>query len=131
MMPGNSIALDTNFVISFFNREESSKIALSEFQHYYLPVVVLGELLFGALNSFCQEANFEKIKSFKRQCTVLPIDDDPAVCYSKIQFDLKMAGHPIPMNDVGIAACRQRHELPLLSRDAHFKGIDRLTIVSF
>lgn len=49
-MPGE-IALDTNVVIAYFKGEPLVKGKLLAFPEVYLPVPVVGELLFAAENS--------------------------------------------------------------------------------
>jgi len=50
--------------------------------------------------------------------------------YGMIKNELKSMGSPIPENDIWIAAMSMQHGLTLVSRDAHFHGIDGLQVES-
>ena len=42
-----------------------------------------------------------------------------------------MKGHPIPENDIWIAAVAKQYALTLASRDAHFREVDDLVTVAW
>lgn len=44
-------AIDTNIVIEFIKGNKKVKDKLSKFNVNYLPITVVGELLYGAINS--------------------------------------------------------------------------------
>ena len=46
--------------------------------------------------------------------------------YAEVRSELKRSRHPIPGNDIWIAALARQHSLPLLSRDKHFDFVPRL-----
>ena len=48
-----------------------------------------------------------------------------------VRQQLKRAGAPLPANDVWIAALARQHDLPVLSRDAHFDAVPTLTRLSW
>ncbi|MDF1541333.1 MAG: PIN domain-containing protein [Candidatus Thorarchaeota archaeon] len=48
-----------------------------------------------------------------------------------IDANLFKNGNMIPYADVVIAATAKHHEIPLVTRDSHFKSIDGLTIVDY
>ena len=54
------------------------------------------------------------------RCTVLDIGIETARQYASIRLELRIAGKPIPANDVWIAALSRQHALPVMSRDTHF-----------
>lgn len=60
---------------------------------------------------------------------MLDVDRATASHYAEVRHQLKKDGRPIPENDVWIAALARQHQLPIVSRDAHFdsvRGIRRL-----
>jgi tRNA(fMet)-specific endonuclease VapC len=62
-------------------------------------------------------------------CRVLVVDERTAVLYAEIRHELKRSGHPIPENDIWIAALARQHNAPLVTRDQHFDfvhGLKRL-----
>jgi tRNA(fMet)-specific endonuclease VapC len=56
------------------------------------------------------------------------VTDATAIAYAGLRRALKRLGRPIPANDAWIAALALQHQLPILSRDAHFDvvaGVER------
>lgn len=54
------------------------------------------------------------------RCTVLDAGIETARHYAAIRLELKIAGTPIPANDLWIAALSRQYAMPVLSRDTHF-----------
>jgi tRNA(fMet)-specific endonuclease VapC len=44
---------------------------------------------------------------------------------------LQRRGKPIPENDIWIAALAQQHELAVATKDAHFREVDALPLLSW
>ena len=53
----------------------------------------------------------------------------PKICSHTITPE--KSGHPIPENDIWIAASCTELDAPIVSRDSHFKFIDNLRIISW
>ena len=125
------LALDTNAVIAY--REGISSVCrlVDEANVIILPVTVIGELLYGALNSTKTRNNEKFVHKFAGYSLVMPIDESVAACYARVRFALKQNGNPIPENDVWIAAACLILEVPLLSRDDHFKFVPGLNVISW
>ena len=51
--------------------------------------------------------------------------------YAKIRYQLRVKGKPMPENDVWIAAAAMEHDLPLLTRDAHFRNVNGLEVLGW
>ena len=128
MKANGRLAVDTNAVIAY--REGINDVCklIDEADVIILPVTVLGELLYGALNSGKTEYNEQIIKKFAAYSLVMQIDEAVATHYSKVRFNLKKRGTPIPENDIWIAAACLELEVPLLSQDAHFKHVEGLDV---
>ena len=94
----------------------------------YVPVVVVGELLYGAYNSSNPKNNLELFKNVLTQFEQLPISFDVANSYALVKSDLKKIGKPIPENDIWIAATAHAYNLPLATFDTHFKNIRQITL---
>jgi tRNA(fMet)-specific endonuclease VapC len=122
------IALDTNFAISFLNGNKETAEALEEYDRFFLPVTVCGELLFGARNSSRVSSNLERYVSFINSCHVLEIGFEVSDIYSEIRLSLKKKGRPIPENDIWIAAICFAYGVPLFTNDKHFSFVDGLEI---
>ena len=125
------LALDTNAVIAY--REGISDVCklVDEADVIILPVTVIGELLYGALNSTKTKNNEKFVHKFVEYSLVMQIDESVAARYAKIRFNLKRQGTPIPENDIWIAAACLDQKVPLLSRDDHFKLIPGLNVISW
>lgn len=123
------IALDTNVAIEILNGDE--KTIKSCLTHYpiYLPITVCGELLFGALNSKKSAGNILKYKNFISECSILNTTSAVALEYAEIRQQLKKIGKPTPENDIWIAALCISYEIPLATKDKHFKNIESLELV--
>jgi len=93
-----------------------------------LPVNVPGELLYGALNSAKTKKNEQIIQEFATFSLVMQVDEAVATRYAKVRFNLKKNGTPIPENDIWVAAACLELEVPLLSRDGHFKYVKGLDV---
>ncbi|MFQ6093770.1 MAG: PIN domain-containing protein [bacterium] len=70
----------------------------------FLPVIVLGELLYGAANSPQPQKNEKAVRKSLAHSSLVPIDETIAVRYAAIRLELKKVGYPIPENDLWIAA---------------------------
>jgi len=122
------IALDTDIAIKFLNGDKSIENILMKYSEICLPVIVAGELIFGALNSSHPEQNLIRHKKLIQKSRILEIKEITANTYAKTRLSLKRKGKPIPENDVWIAAICIENKIPLLSNDRHFEEIDSLTL---
>ena len=125
------IAVDTNAVIAFRagNQEVCGYIRSAEI--IVVPATVMGELLYGALNSKRIEENKNAVTRFMKYSVFVPIDERISFQYAKIRTYLKKNGRPIPENDIWIAATCIEMDIPLLSRDTHFGYVDDLNVISW
>jgi len=125
------VILDTNALSAFFEGDSSLEKALSRTQHLFLPVIVLGEYRFGLLRSKKRRLIEAALSKLERAATVLSVEPETVSPYAEIRDRLKTVGNPIPSNDVWIAALAMQHQLPIVSRDAHFDAIPRIRRVPF
>jgi len=125
------IALDTNIVVEILNGNNDTIERLQKFDIFYLPITVCGELLFGAKNSKKKKTNEKKFKAFIKSCKILNSNILIAEEYANIRLELKGKGNPIPENDIWIASICKINNIPIATRDKHFKNIDGLKIVAF
>ena len=128
-MNGSSIALDTNEAIAVLNNTGDTGRWIAAFALVQLPVPVVGELRFGALNSRRANENRERIEALVKRCRVLDVNVTTAEVYAGVRLRLKRAGKPIPENDVWIAALCIQHGLPLATSDEHFAHVEGLEVV--
>ncbi len=130
-MSGNKILLDTNAVIALIVGHEELKKTVEGYDSHLLPVIVLGELIYGAEKSAKRESNREKIGTFQSGCEVLRINEKTADIFGVARNALRAKGRPIPDNDLWIAALALEHEVPILTQDRHFDEVDQLQRVSW
>jgi tRNA(fMet)-specific endonuclease VapC len=120
--------LDTNIVIPLFAKDPQVTERVRTSQKIFIPIIVIGELYYGARKSSrCQE-NIAKIDEFVRDNMILNCDVGTARQYSEIKEQLRKKGRPIPENDLWIAAIALQHQLSLVTRDPHFQQIQELNV---
>ena len=117
------VILDTNALSAVADAEPGALARIGSARIVAVPVVVLGEYLFGIAQSRRRKEYEAWVDEFMGDCQVLPITGETAGRYAGLRLDLKRAGTPIPSNDLWIAALCRQHALPLLSRDRHFDAV--------
>jgi len=116
--------LDTNLFVAYFNGEQSVIDKIITANEIALPAVALGELQYGAAASQRPEENQERIRKLMTWARLIVCDDVTALHYGRIKFALRLKGTPIPDNDIWIAATAMQADLPLISRDEHFRHVE-------
>ena len=91
-----------------------------------ISIITYAELYEGALGSRQSERRLQQLAELVRSLDVLPIDFEVAHQFATIRRQLRSSGQPIPDADSFIAATALRHDLTLISRDAHFERIASL-----
>jgi len=132
MIATGSVLLDTTIVVDHLRGK--SPALVEAFRHattVYLPVTVLGELLYGAYRSAFTSKSLAQIEDFSRLCAVLRLDEGTAGYYGRISAELGRLGKLIPQNDIWIAAIAMEHNLPLATRDQHFSFVPGLTLLDW
>ncbi len=127
-MTGNKCLLDTNVIIDVFKNKNTVADRLDTIAEIYVPVMVVGELYYGAYRSANPEKHILQVQSFLRNCQVLLSDASTAEVYGGIKAALMAKGKPIPENDIWIAAVARQYNLPLFTADNHFTEIDSITL---
>lgn len=121
---------DTNAVSAFADADAGVLQRLQEpSTTISLPVIVLGEYRYGLKSSRARAAREKWLDDLEANCSVLDVTSETSRVYAEIRQELRMAGQPIPENDLWIAALARQHRLPILSNDAHFdqvSGVQRL-----
>jgi tRNA(fMet)-specific endonuclease VapC len=122
------IALDTSVAVRFLNRDTAIVSRVLALPEVVLPMVLVGELLFGAENSTRPLQNLPRYLEFIEACIVLPLSRETAVVYAQTRLRLKRKGRPIPMNDVWIAAQCLEQGWILVTDDTDFDYVDGLML---
>lgn len=131
MKENGRLVVDTNAVIAY--REGIPEVCnlIEDADTIFLPVIVLGELLYGAFNSTRQHKNEQDVRKFLEQSVFVPMDETIAARYASLRLELKKIGRPIPENDLWIAAICLEFNVTLLSRDGHFDNIPNLQLINW
>ena len=81
--------------------------------------IVLGELLAGFAVGSREATNVEELKRFMGtpRVRLFPVDDVTASHHAGVYRELRRIGHPIPTNDMWIAATALQHQLAVMSFD--------------
>ena len=125
------LAVDTDAVIAYREGILTVCTLIEGADILFLPVTVLGELLYGAVNSAKPQKNEQAVRKFSAQSVLAPIDESIAICYATVRFELKKIGRPIPENDIWIAATCLELGVPLLTRDSHFDYIRGFEVINW
>jgi tRNA(fMet)-specific endonuclease VapC len=95
-MIGNKFLLDTNIITAWLKGDASVADKIDKAKEIHIPVIVLGELYYGALYSTRVEKNIKDIKSITSNYNVLKIDEETTIAYGNIKAALRKKGKPIP-----------------------------------
>jgi predicted nucleic acid-binding protein len=96
--------------IGSWNKSSGKSLrAVENEEELALPAIVLGEYLYGILQSRLRTSYETWPKANLPFCELLPVVRETAERYSEIRHELKAAGTPIPTNDLWIAALARRH----------------------
>ena len=127
-MAVRDILLDTN-AYSAFKRNSPDAIEIIK----HAPVIginstVLGELLAGFAVGKREALNRQELNRFlgSKRVKLLAVDDGTAEYYAMIYRNLRQKGHPIPTNDMWIAATALQHGFAVFTYDGHFQYVDGL-----
>ena len=125
------ILLDTNRLTDALRQDASVGVAVEEAIEVWIPFVALAEIKAGLLggNPKRRAHNETLLMRFLRlpSVGVLYADRETTDVYSRIFFQLRQAGTPIPANDLWIASLAIQHQLSLLTRDAHFENVPQVS----
>lgn len=118
--------VDTNALSAFADGSSLAIAALQGAGEVSVPVVVLGEFRYGITHSRRHREYEAWLERYLPAFRILDVTVETAFEYGQLRSELRHIGRPIPANDVWIGALCRQHNLPLLSRDAHFDHIKRL-----
>lgn len=121
--------LDTNVIIRVIKGDVNVADALHKIQDIYIPVIVLGELIFGAEKSRLKQSNKEKYVNFCLSYPLLDVTGKVAEEYGKLKNALQSTGIIMPENDMWIAATALANGFQVVTQDKHFESIKALTVM--
>ena len=124
--------IDTNIYSYALKGDKEVIKILREIDEIGFSVISIGELLAGFKGGGKERKNREELEIFldSPRVVIYPVNDETAEFYSDIFIRLKNDGTPIPTNDIWIAAIAFQNGLKLFTKDAHFKLIAGLSLIS-
>jgi len=125
-MSGRGVVLDTSVLVGYFRNKRGVVNRVEALGEVYVPAIAVGELHFGAVVSAQTQANLAILNRFLSLATILDCTARTATYYAAIRAQLKGDGHPIPDNDIWIAAAALEDNLALISTDQHFDYVKGL-----
>ena|SRR2546425_1268127 len=93
--------------------------------------ITVGELLFGARKKNWGASKLTDLNQRLRSVVIIPYDLEICVTYADLKVRVQQMGRPVADNDLWIAACAVRHQIPLVSNNRdHYSHIPGLVIIS-
>jgi predicted nucleic acid-binding protein len=121
------VILDTNGLSALADGDMKLAPLIQQALELAVPVIVLGEYQYGIRLSRHRTRYESWLTDLLATCRLLVVDERTAGLYADIRHELKRNGHPIPENDIWIAALARQHNFPLVTRDQHFDFVPGLT----
>ena len=124
------VLLDTNAYVRFLAGDENVLACLAQADRVFMSVFVLGELFAGFRGGAKEKKNRQILDRFlaKPSVCVLDATRETAEYFGMIKNALKKSAHPIPINDVWIAAHALETGAVLATCDSHFLAVPGLRI---
>ncbi len=122
------VLLDTNAYVRFLAGDENVLACLAQADRVFMSVFVLGELFAGFRGGAKEKKNRQILDRFlaKPSVCVLDATRETAEYFGMIKNALKKSAHPIPINDVWIAAHALETGAVLATYDSHFLAVPGL-----
>ena len=123
-----SYLLDTSVIVDIFAGDQQVVVRLAMADNVFVPSIAIGELAYGAMKSARVEDNLNQIKRFAGANVVISYDEETGYWYGVVKDGLRRAGHPIPENDIWIAAIALQYDLTVATKDRHFEFVPDLNV---
>ena len=119
------IIIDTNAYTRFLTGDEDVLDVIAAAETTYLSIFVLGELYAGFAGGTKESKNKDALRQFLLKPTVkiLNATSETAEVFGFVKSNLRMAGTPVPINDVWIAAHGIETGSTIITYDTYFKKI--------
>jgi tRNA(fMet)-specific endonuclease VapC len=124
------VLLDTNAYSRYLAGDDRVFEVLVRTDIVVMSVVVLAELFTGFKGGRQFANNSKNLRSFLRKPSVqiIHITEETAEIFADLKHALRVAGTPIPINDLWIAANSMETGSELITFDKHFRHIAGLRI---
>jgi tRNA(fMet)-specific endonuclease VapC len=120
------VLLDSYAYSRLMRGDDQTAAVVRDATEVLMSAVVIGELLYGFRNGSRFDRNVADLRSVldNPYVSFVPVGSTTADRYSRIAAALRAKGHPIPTNDVWIAAHAMETGADLVSADRHFEAVD-------
>ena len=121
-MKKRRLMIDTNAYSALMSGHADVIALLNDAMEVLVPIAVLGELYDGFRGGTRLAENIKTLKSFLAKSSVKVVDATHATAehYGKVKNALSKVGHPVPINDIWIAAQSLERDAEILTFDRHF-----------
>jgi predicted nucleic acid-binding protein len=125
---GVEIVIDTNRYRDFVDGDPDAVTIFRSSPKIFVPFVVAAELRTGFALGAKETGNERIFQQFlhRERVEILLPTLDTTRHYAQLYRQLRVAGTPIPINDLWIAALVVQHDIALYSRDGHFDNLPQL-----
>ncbi len=127
------IMLDTNAYVGFLAGDQNVLHFITKSSIVYMSIFVLGELYAGFKGGNKEVENKSILERFlnKPSIRVLDATSETSEIFGQVKNNLKVAGTPIPINDVWIASHAIETGATVLTYDEHFKKVAGIRLWDF
>ena len=124
------IVLDTNAYTRLLAGDENILDVVASTETVFMSIFVLGELHAGFLGGNKERENRDVLDRFllKPSVKILNATIETAEVFGSIKNSLTLAGTPLPINDVWIAAHGVETGSIIITYDTHFKRVPGLRL---
>ena len=95
-MIGGNFLLDTNIVSAWLQGDATIADNIDNATNIFIPIIVIGELYYGAAFSTQVEKNIQDIKKLTSRYSVVTVNEETTATYGNIKAALRRKGKPIP-----------------------------------
>ena len=122
------VLVDTSAYSAFFRGHAGVKALFQKIDEIVLSPVVLGELRAGFIAGAHRRKNERELDLFLRssRVSIVSIDEETSGYYAAIVHGLRIAGTPVPTNDIWIAASAMQHGLRVITTDRRFAKMPQI-----
>jgi tRNA(fMet)-specific endonuclease VapC len=125
----NGSILDTNVIIRIIKGDVAVANIVHKMKDIHIPVIVFGELIFGAEKSQLKQTNKDSYVNFCLSYPLLDVNRNVAKEYGKLKCSLQKTGDIMPENDMWIAATAIANDMQVVTQDKHFEHIKGLLVI--
>ena len=120
--------IDTNVYSGFRRGLPECVEVFTSVPRLIVPLVVIAELLAGFAGGKKAEKNRAELTTFlaSSRVSLQCPDRRTAEIYAQVFQQLRRDGHPIPTNDLWVAACAIQASAPVITLDTHFRFVGNL-----